>query len=95
MKSFSKLQYKLFIIANVKIKLKIGKGDNVQVISGDDKGKTGVVLKVDKHRHMLTISDINVVKKTVKKQENNNDQNVILIEKPVHISNVKKISSKN
>jgi large subunit ribosomal protein L24 len=95
MKSFSIKKYALTILANSKVKLKIAKGDNVLIISGDDKGKVGTVMIVNKKNHMVVVSGVNVVKKTVKQKDSSSDQNFVSVEKPIHISNVKKIENKN
>ncbi len=95
MKSFSIKKYALTILVNSNVKLKIVKGDNVIVISGDDKGKTGVVMMVNKKNHMVVVSGVNIVKKTIKQKDGSSDQNFVSVEKPIHISNIKKIENKN
>ncbi len=95
MKSFSIKKYALKILANSKVKLKIAKGDNVLIVSGDDKGKVGTVMIVNKKNHMVVVSGVNVVKKTVKQKDGSSDQNFVSVEKPIHISNIKKIENKN
>lgn len=45
------------------IKLKIKKGDNVKVITGDDKGKTGNVIKVFPESRKVLVKGINEKKK--------------------------------
>jgi len=49
--------------APVRVRLHITKGDTVQVISGDDKGKRGRVLRVHPKTGRITIEGINVVKR--------------------------------
>lgn len=46
-----------------RIRLRITKGDTVQVISGDDKGKQGRVLRVHPKTGRITIEGVNVVKR--------------------------------
>lgn len=48
------------------IKLKIKKGDTVKIIAGDDKGKTGEVLRVLPSKNKVIVKDCKVAKKTVK-----------------------------
>ncbi len=93
LKGFSPKKYVSIINLNKSIKLKICKGDSVIVISGDDKGKVGTVRLVNKGNLTLVVSDINVVKKTVKQKDSN--ENFVFVEKPIHISKVKKIDNKN
>jgi large subunit ribosomal protein L24 len=45
------------------IKMKIRRGDNVIVISGRDKGKTGEVLRVDRERKRVLVQGVNMVKR--------------------------------
>jgi large subunit ribosomal protein L24 len=46
-----------------KIKMKVRRGDNVVVISGRDKGKTGEVLRVDRERNRVLVQGVNMVKR--------------------------------
>ena len=74
------------------IKLKIKKGDTIQVIAGDDKGKTGEVLQVLPKVNKVIVKDCKVAKKTVKPdQEKNPDGGFINKEMPIDISNVAKV----
>ena len=46
-----------------KTKLRIRRGDNVVVISGRDKGKTGEVLRVDRERNRVLVQGVNMMKR--------------------------------
>ena len=70
------------------IKLKIKKGDKVRDISGDDKGKDGVVIRVDKAKMRVLIEGINMVKRHTKPSAANQEGGIIEKEAPIHISNV-------
>jgi len=70
------------------IKLKIKKGDKVRVISGDDKGKDGVVIRVDKAKMRVLVEGINIVKRHTKPSAANQEGGIIEKEAPIHISNV-------
>ncbi len=76
---------------NLSPKFKIKKGENVQIIAGDDKGKTGAVIKVLPKEAKVIVEGINKIKKAVKPTEENPKGGFIEIEKPIHISNVKKV----
>jgi len=76
---------------NLPPKFKIKKGDTVKVIAGDDRGKTGEVLKVLPKEAKVLVKGVNVVKKAVKPTEQNPKGGFEYIEKPIHISNVKKV----
>ncbi len=68
---------------------KIKKGDNVIVITGKDKGKTGKVLRVLPKKERIIVEKINFVKKSVRPNPQKGVQGgVVEREAPIHISNV-------
>lgn len=68
---------------------KIKAGDVVQVIAGDDKGRTGKVIKLITKTNRVLVEGINIVKKHVKPNPQLNiEGGIIPREAPVHISNV-------
>ena len=69
--------------------MKIKVGDKVQVITGSNKGKEGKVLKVLKKDNRVVIEGVNIVKKNVKPNHQNETGGILEIEAPIHISNVK------
>ncbi|MCP4337128.1 MAG: 50S ribosomal protein L24 [Mycoplasma sp.] len=68
--------------------MKIRKNDEVIVISGSEKGKTGRVLNVNPKAQTVTINKINIKKKHVKPSQTNPDGGIQEFEAPIHISNV-------
>ena len=68
--------------------LKIRKGDNVMVIAGDDKGKTGRVLSVDEAKRRVIVEKINFVKRHTKARSQNQQGGILEKEAPIHLSNV-------
>lgn len=64
----------------------IKKGDKVVVTAGNEKGRTGVVLR--KKGDRVAIQGLNIRKKHVKRQEKAQRATIIEIEVPIHISNV-------
>jgi len=74
-------------------KFKIKKGDTVMVIAGDDKGKTGEVLRVLTKKDAVIVAGCKVAKKTVKPSEENKEGGFLDKEMPIHISNVKKVEA--
>ncbi|MBD3808011.1 MAG: 50S ribosomal protein L24 [Epsilonproteobacteria bacterium] len=72
-------------------KFKIKKGDNVTIIAGDDKGKTGVVLQVLTKKDAVIVAGCKVAKKAIKPTEENKNGGFVNKEMPIHISNVKKV----
>ena len=51
-------------VAPVRVKMPITKGDTVQVLSGDDKGKRGRVLQVFPKTGRVTIEGVNIITST-------------------------------
>lgn len=74
--------------------MKIKVGDNVKVIAGKDKGKTGVVTQTLRKVDRVVVEGINVVKKHQKPNNNNQTGGIIEMNAPIHVSNVKKIEEK-
>ena len=71
------------------IKLKIKKGDTVKIIAGDDKGKTGEVLRVLPSKNKVIVKDCKVAKKTVRPvQDKNPEGGFVNKEMPIEISNI-------
>ena len=68
-------------------KFKLRKGDEVIVLTGKDKGKTGKIVKMLPKQMKAIVSEINKVKKN-KKPDNNQPGGIIEKEMPMHISNL-------
>ena len=71
--------------------MKIKVNDNVLVIAGKDKGKTGKVLKTLKNENKVVVEGINISKRHTKPRTNNDKGGIFEIEMPIHVSNVKKV----
>lgn len=71
--------------------MKIKVGDEVLVIAGKDKGKNGKVIKTLRNDDKVVVEGINIVKKHVKPNNQNDKGGIFDIEAPIHVSNVKKI----
>ena len=69
-------------------KTKIKKGDQVQVISGKSKGKTGEVLRIDLARSMVFVKDCNVQMRHTKPRRQGESGGIIPQEGAIHLSNV-------
>ena len=69
---------------------KIKKGDTVQVIAGDDKGKSGKVIALLPERDCALVEGLNFVKKHMRKTQDNPQGGVFEKEAPIHLSNLKK-----
>ena len=68
--------------------MKIRKNDNVIVIAGNDKGRTGKVLKVFPKTSRLIVEGINLRKKHTKPTQRSPQGGIQEKEAPIHISNV-------
>ena len=71
-------------------KFKIKKGDLVEVIAGDDKGKKAKVLRVLPKDSQVIVEGCKVAKKAVKPSDKNPKGGFVDKEMPIHVSNVKK-----
>ena len=72
-----------------RIKLHVRKGDNVEVISGNFKGSSGKVLEVIARKERVLIEGVRMIKKHLKKSQDNPQGKIAEREGPIHISNVR------
>jgi|TARA_B110000881_G_C18423259_1_gene437028 large subunit ribosomal protein L24 len=73
--------------------MKIKKGNQVKVITGKDKGKTGEVIEINRKLNKVKIKGINLAKKHLKPTKENKG-GIISKESFVHYSNVKNLDTK-
>ncbi|NTW52760.1 MAG: 50S ribosomal protein L24 [Chlorobiaceae bacterium] len=73
-----------------KIKLHVRKNDEVVVISGNDKGKAGKVLKVYPQKGRVIVEGVNIRKRHMRPTQSTPQGQIIEREFPIHASNVKK-----
>ncbi len=73
---------------NTIYKIRLKKDDNVVVLSGKYKGKTGKVLAVHPSENKVTVEGINIVKKHVKPNKEYPQGGIIDITKPIWVSKV-------
>ena len=74
--------------------MKIKKNDQVIVLAGKDKGKTGKVIETLKKENKVIVEGINMVKKHQKPNNANQNGGIYDIAAPIHVSNVKKVEEK-
>ena len=72
-----------------RIKLHVRKGDNVEVISGNFRGSSGKVLEVIARKQRVLIEGVRLIKKHLKKSQDNPQGKISEREGPIHISNVR------
>ncbi len=75
--------------------LRIRKDDQVMVMVGKDKGKTGKVVRVMPKLAKAVIENINVVKKSVKKSDTYPKGGYVELEKPISLSNLMLVDKKS
>ncbi len=74
--------------------MRIRKGDNVQVLSGNDKGKTGEVLEVMQKEDKVVVKGVNVRKKHVKARKQGDESGIIPVECAIPASKVNVVCPK-
>ncbi len=72
----------------------IKKGDKVIVITGADKGKTGIVQRAYPKLEKVVVEGVNVRKKHRKPTQNNPEGSIVEVYAPIHVSNVALIDPK-
>ncbi|CAK6699339.1 MULTISPECIES: 50S ribosomal protein L24 [unclassified Synechococcus] len=72
----------------VRIKMRIKKGDTVQVISGKDKGKTGEVLRTLPLENRVVVQGVNLRTRHVKPTQEGETGRIVTEEASLHASNV-------
>ena len=72
----------------------IRQGDTVMVTAGDDKGRTGKVLRVFPDEHRVIVEGVNVHRKHVRPNPNNQQGGVVEKELPLHWSNVSPVDDR-
>ena len=76
------------------VKLKIKRGDNVIVISGENKGQKGEVKSVDRVKMRAIVDGVNMIKRHTKPSAKHPEGGIIEKEAPIHLSNLMFVNSK-
>ena len=76
-------------------KIHIKKNDTVIVLTGEDKGKTGKVLKVLREKERAIVEGVNMISKSQKPSAKNPQGGIVKQEAPIHISNLSLIDPKS
>jgi large subunit ribosomal protein L24 len=76
-------------------KLHIKKNDTVYVNSGEDKGKTGKVLKVITEKQRAIVEGVNLVSKSTKPSAKSPQGGIVKQEAAIHISNLNLVDPKS
>jgi len=72
-----------------RIKFHVRKGDNVEVICGNFRGSSGKILEVIARKQQVLIECVRIIKKHLRKSQDNPQGKIAEREGPIHISNVK------
>ncbi len=76
-----------------RMRFHVKKGDNVEVISGNFRGSTGKILEVLPAKQRVLVEGVRIIKKHLRKSEDNPHGKIAEREGPIHISNVKLIEA--
>jgi large subunit ribosomal protein L24 len=79
---------------NGRLKFHVKKGDEVEVICGNFKGSSGKILEVRAGKQQVLIEGVRIIKKHLRKSQDNPQGKIAEREGPIHISNVKLIEKK-
>ncbi len=69
-------------------KMTIRKGDRVLVVRGNERGKEGTVLRVDREKNRVVVEGLNLRKRHRKPSAIDPEGGIITFEAPIHASNV-------
>ena len=72
------------------VKFHVKKGDQVTVIAGKEKGKSGKIIAVLTDKSRVVVEGLQMIKKHTKKSQQNPNGAIVEREGSIHISNVKK-----
>jgi large subunit ribosomal protein L24 len=72
------------------ISMNVKKGDIVVILSGDDKGKSGKILKAMPREQKVIVEGLNTVKKHQKSRRQGQKGQVVDVAMPLHVSKVRK-----
>ncbi|HLW34724.1 MAG TPA: 50S ribosomal protein L24 [Chthoniobacterales bacterium] len=76
-----------------RFKFHVKKGDNVEVISGNFRGSSGKVLEVLPRKQQVLVEGVRIIKKHLRKSQDNPQGKIAEREGPIHISNVKLVET--
>jgi large subunit ribosomal protein L24 len=77
------------------VKLQIRKGDRVKVMRGNERGKEGTVLRVDREKNRVVVEGVNLRKRHRKPSATDPEGGIITFEAPIHASNVMLMDPEN
>ena len=72
-----------------RIKCHVKKGDHVEVVSGNFRGSSGKILAVFPEKQRVLVEGVRIIKKHLRKSQDNPSGKIAEREGPIHISNVR------
>ena len=72
--------------------MRLKKNDTVKIIAGKDKGKIGKIVKINPETERVIVQGANMVTKTMKKKSQQDKGGIMVVEAPIHVSNVAIVS---
>jgi large subunit ribosomal protein L24 len=76
-----------------RLKFHVKKGDHVEVISGNFKGSSGKILEVLPKKQRVLVEGVRIIKKHLRKSQDNPSGKIAEREGPIHISNVRLVET--
>ncbi|MFA6300842.1 MAG: 50S ribosomal protein L24 [Candidatus Paceibacterota bacterium] len=70
--------------------MKLKKGDNVKIITGKDKGKSGKIVRALPKMNKVIVEGLNMAKKHQRPRKTGEKGTMMSVAMPIHVSNVKK-----
>lgn len=74
--------------------MRLRKNDKVKVVSGNNKGKEGKILKIFRAKNRVIVEGVNIIKRHTRASQKNPQGGITQKEAPVHVSNVMLIDPK-
>ncbi len=75
--------------------MKLRKGDEVVVVSGDDRGKQGKILRVARDKNRVIVEGVNFIRRHTRPTQSNPQGGIVEREAAVHVSNVMLVDPKS
>jgi large subunit ribosomal protein L24 len=77
-----------------RVKFHVKKGDEVEVICGNFKGSSGKILEVIPRKQQVLVEGVRIIKKHLRKSQDNPQGKIAEREGPIHVSNVRLVEKK-
>ena len=78
-----------------RVRVHVTKGDTVRVMRGDDKGKEGKIIRVDRKTGRVVIEGVNIVKRHRRARRAEEQSGIVDFPAPIHASNVMLLDAKS